>query len=121
MQEKKPQAASNHLPIVTPSPMWAPPSVGGSYLPPAGQSWADPSMVDNLKRQVDLLRTQVTGASEENSRLKAEVTSLKVQLERNGPQQSEVEATLIPSKVSSTQKMEPPSRLSIAMGSQCIL
>ena len=104
MQEKSAQAASNHLPIVTPPPVWSSPSVGGSYLPPTGQSWADPSMVDNLKRQVDLLRNQLAGASEENGKLKAEVTSLKVDLEKNTSQHSEVEATLIPSQVSSSQK-----------------
>lgn len=113
MQEKRTQAVSNHLPIVTPTPVWASHSVGGSYLPPAGQSWADPSMVDNLKRQLDLLRSQLTGASEENGRLKAEVTSLKVQLEKNGPLQSEVEATLIPNQVSGAQ-VKQQSRLPIS-------
>lgn len=105
MQDKKAQAAGNHVPIVTP-PMWATSSAGGSYLPPAGQSWADPSMVDNLKRQVELLRSQLSGASEENSRLKTEVSSLKVQLDRTASQPSEVEATLIPSQVSSAQKTQ---------------
>ncbi len=61
-------------------------------------------MVDNLKRQVELLKSQLTGTSEENCRLKAEVTSLKVEFEKSVSPQSEVEATLIPSQVSGSQK-----------------
>ena len=107
MQDKKAQASGNHVPIVTPPPIWAPPSVGGSYLPPTGQSWPDPSMVENLKRQMELLRSQLSGASEENSRLKTEVSSLKVQLDKTTSQQSEGEATLIPSQVSTQKTQEP--------------
>lgn len=104
VQEKRAQVAPNHLPLVTPTPpVWSPSPVGGSYLPPAGQSWADPSMVDNLKRQVDLLRSQLAGASDENSKLKTEVSSLKALVEKSTSQQSEVEATLVPSQVSGSQ------------------
>ena len=107
VQEKRAQVAPNHLPLATPAPpVWSPSPVGGSYISPAGQPWADPSMIDNLKRQVDLLRSQLAGASEENSKLKKEVSSLKVLVEKGTSQQSEAEATLVPSQVSGSQSTQ---------------
>lgn len=79
-------------------PAWPHPSVGGSYLPPTSPSWADPAVIDNFKRQIDQLTSQLTIASEENNKLRSEVLSLQ-----SGSDSShDVESTLIPSQVANT-------------------
>ena len=96
MQEKNTQAsaASNLLPVVTPPPTWPHPSPASAYLPHAGQQWVDPTMVDNLKRQVDQLNSQLSSTREENTRLKADIHS---EAERGSGK--DVEATIVPNQV----------------------
>lgn len=99
------QASSvNHLPVVTPPPAWPHPSVRGSYLPPTGQPWADPAVIDNLKRQVDSLNSQLATTSQENHKLKAEVLSLLPA----GSTTNDVESTLIPGEVVKKGSIQQP-------------
>lgn len=90
-QDKKTQAApASHLPVVNPPPAWPHPSVGGS--------WADPAVIDNFKRQIDQLNSQLANNSAENDKLKAEVISLQSESDST----HDVESTLIPSQVVKT-------------------
>lgn len=91
MQEKNNQAPAV-LPVVTPPPTWPHPSPASAYLPHAGQQWVDPTMMDNLKRQVDQLNSQLSSIREENTRLKADLLS---EAERG----KDVEATIVPNQV----------------------
>ena len=98
-QDRKAQATSaNRLPVVTPPPAWPHPSVGGSYLPPTSPSWADPAVIDNFKRQIDQLNSQLANSSEENSKLRSQVLCLQ----SGSESVHDVEGTLIPSQVANT-------------------
>ena len=82
------------LPVMTPPPgMWSNASiVGGTYLPPAGQSWPDPVALDKLKQEIDQLKLNFASSTDENRLLKAEVATLKSST-------GDVEATLIASEI----------------------
>jgi hypothetical protein len=96
VQDKKGQAASaNHLPVVTPPPAWPHPSVGSSFLPPTSPAWADPTVVDNYRKQIDKLNSQLANTSEENATLRAQVLSLQP----GSDSANDVEGTIIPSQV----------------------
>lgn len=82
------------MPVVTPPPAWGHPSVGVSYLPPTTQQWTDPTVIDNMKRQIEQLNGQVANISEENVKLKVEVSSLRSEADSD----HDVESTLIPSQ-----------------------
>lgn len=97
--DRRTQAATA---TVTPPPIWPQPSVGASYLPPSGQTWTDPTILENLKRQIDQLNNQLASKTEENDKLKSEVSSLKSQAV-NAADLSEAESTLIPSQVPGIQ------------------
>lgn len=92
--------AANQLPLVTPPTAWP---VGTSYLPPTNQTWADPSVIDDLKRQVEQLSSQLGSSTEENIKLKTELSSFKTQ-EDSSADISEVESTLVPSTVNKPQQ-----------------
>ena len=83
---KEQKAPVNHLPAVTPPSPW----------PQHGQAWTDPTMLDNLKRQVEQLNNQLASKTDENDKLKSEMLSLRTQ-STTGP--SEVESTLVPSQL----------------------
>lgn len=87
---------------MTPPPAWGHPTVGVSYLPPTSQQWADPTLIDNLKRQIDQLNGQLANTSEENVKLKAEVVSLQ----SGADSVQDVESTLIPSQVSGKSNID---------------
>lgn len=90
------------MPVVTPPPAWGHLPVGVSYLPPTSQQWTDPTVIDNLKRQVDQLNSQLANTSKENVKLKAEVFSLHSEAESV----HDVESTLIPSQVANKSNMD---------------
>lgn len=98
MQDGKAHSAQpNHMPVMTPPlvPVMTPPpggwpnaNIGGSYLPPAGHSWADPLALDQLKLEMDQIKIHLASSTDENSSLKAELARLKSCT-------GDVEATLI--------------------------
>jgi hypothetical protein len=94
------------MPVVTPPPTWPHPSVGGSYFPPNSPSWAesaDPAVIDNLKRQIDQLKSQLANSFEENIELKSQVLS-------GSDSVHDVEGILIPSQVANTNSSNTDRR-----------
>ncbi len=81
-----------HHPAVTPPPPgnWPPGPV------PSNQLWADPTIVDNLKKQITQLNSEVSLLRDKNNQLMVELTSLKIQKVESVS--SEEESTLVPSK-----------------------
>ena len=85
--------------MVTPPPVgWPQHGVGGSFFPPPGQ-WTDPAIVDNLKKQMETLRSQLASKNDENQRLILEVSTLKTQATGD-----DVQSTLVPSKAANIRE-----------------
>ena len=73
-------------PAMTPPPWPAP--VGG--VPGPAHTWADPVSMDKMRKDVDLLRSQLAQKEEHNRTLQAQLESLKTS-------SGDVEATIVAS------------------------